>query len=84
MTSRDQIADEVRELLAQATGVSSGTITEDFDQSSSPAWSSLAHLMLISQLESRFNVIFSNQEIADLTSFAKLVNALQSRVARGP
>jgi acyl carrier protein len=83
MTSRDQIAGEVRELLAQTMGVGSSQITNGFDQASCPAWSSLTHLMLVSELEARYNVVFSNQEIADLTSYEKLVDALHSRGVSG-
>jgi acyl carrier protein len=35
--------------------------------------------MLISQLESEFGVVFSNQEVRELTSFTAIVAALERR-----
>jgi acyl carrier protein len=70
----------VRELLAQVLDVPAASIGPEFSASSSSAWTSLNHLMLISQLESEFGVVFSNQEIKGLTSFSAIVEALGRRL----
>ncbi len=70
----------VRELLAEVLDVPAPSVGPDFSASSSGAWTSLNHLMLISQLESEFGVVFSNQEIKGLTSFAAIVEALDRRL----
>jgi acyl carrier protein len=70
----------VRELLAQVLDVPAASVGPEFSASSSKAWTSLNHLMLISQLESEFGVVFSNQEIRQLTSFTAIVEALGRRL----
>jgi acyl carrier protein len=70
----------VRELLAQVLGVPAAGIGPEFSTSSSSAWTSLNHLMLVSQIESEFGVVFSNQEIRELTSFTAIVETLGRRL----
>ena len=70
----------VRELLAQVLDVPAASVGPEFSTSSSGAWTSLNHLMLISQIESEFGVVFSNQEIRELTSFTAIVKALDRRL----
>jgi acyl carrier protein len=67
-------------LLAQVLDVPAASVGPDFSASSSGAWTSLNHLMLISQLENEFGVVFSNQEIKGLTSFVAIVEALDRRL----
>jgi acyl carrier protein len=66
----------VRELLAQVLDVPAASVGPEFSASSSSAWTSLNHLMLMSQLENEFGVVFSNQEIRKLTSFTAIVESL--------
>jgi acyl carrier protein len=70
----------VRELLAQVLDVPAASVGPEFSTSSSSAWNSLNHLMLISQIESEFGVVFSNQEIRELTSFTAIVETLGRRL----
>jgi acyl carrier protein len=70
----------VRELLAQVLDVPAASVGPEFSTSSSGAWTSLNHLMLISQIESEFGVVFSNQEIKELTSFTAIVDTLGRRL----
>lgn len=70
----------VRELVAQVFDVPAASVGPEFTASSSSGWTSLNHLMLISQLESEFGVVFSNQEIKGLTSFTAIVETLGRRL----
>jgi acyl carrier protein len=70
----------VRELLAEVLDVPAASVGPEFSTSSSGAWTSLNHLMLISQIESEFGVVFSNQEIKELTSFTAIVDTLGRRL----
>jgi acyl carrier protein len=75
----DGIASRVRSILADVLGVSANSIGPGFSASSQPEWTSLNHLMLISQIEGEFGVFFSNQEVLQLTSFDQIVTALSGR-----
>jgi acyl carrier protein len=75
----DGIASRVRSILADVLGVTADSIDPGFSASSQPEWTSLNHLMLISQIEGEFGVFFSNQEVLQLTSFDQIVTALSAR-----
>ena len=77
MHDRDAIAARVRELLAH---VPESTVGPEFSAASAGSWTSLNHLMLISQLESEFGVVFSNQEMRELTSYGAIVTTLERRL----
>ena len=82
MTDQDQARTaKVRDLLAQVLDVPAASVGPDFSASSSSAWTSLNHLMLISQIENEFGVVFSNQEIRELTSFTAILDTLGRRLA---
>lgn len=75
-----EIAPRVRELLAQILDVPAARVGPGFSSESTAGWTSLNHLMLISQLEDEFEVVFSNQEIRDLISFDRIVEAVGRRL----
>lgn len=79
---RAQIESRVRELLVQVLGVSSTSIGPEFSATTTPQWTSLNHLMLISQVEGEFGVFFSNQQIRDATSFKSLVEVVANHLGR--
>jgi acyl carrier protein len=81
VTGRPEISARVRDLLAQVLGVPDGEVGPGFTADAVPSWSSLNHLMLISQLEQEFGVVFTNQEIRQLTSYQAIVDLLDQRVA---
>jgi acyl carrier protein len=83
MTEPEAIGNRVREVLAQVLDVPAASVGPEFSSESSGAWTSLNHLMLISQLESEFGVVFTNQEIKELTSYGAIVGTLGRRLGRG-
>jgi acyl carrier protein len=82
MSDGDRITGRVRDLLAQILDVPPASVGPGFSAASAAAWSSLNHLMLVSQLESEFQVVFSNAEIRELTSFDRIVTAVTEHLGR--
>jgi acyl carrier protein len=80
MTDRAQVTERVREVVAQVLDLRPADVVPELSVSTSSAWTSLNHLMLISQLESEFGVVFSNQEIKELTSFRAILETLGRRL----
>ncbi len=80
MADQAAIESRVREVLGQVLDVPTASVGPGLTAESSGAWTSLNHLMLISQLESEFGVVFSNQEIKDLTSYTAIVGLLGRRL----
>jgi acyl carrier protein len=77
--NREEIETSVRDVLAQVMDVDPKDIGPEFGQASCDNWGSLTHLMLITELESRFSVAFSSQEVPQLSSYSRIVEALASR-----
>lgn len=79
MNDQSQTAVRLREVMAQVLDLPPGDIGPRISTETASAWSSLTHLMLISQLESEFGVVFSSQEVGGLTSFNAILDALERR-----
>ena len=80
MTDRGKVSGRVREIMAQVLDLSPEAIDRNVSTTTSSAWTSLNHLMLVSQLESEFGVVFSNPEIKELSSFPAIVEILGRRL----
>ena len=80
MSDRAEVAAKVRDVMAQVLDLRPAEIGPELSADSSSAWTSLNHLMLISQLENEFGVVFSNQEIKELTSFPAILEILIRRL----
>ena len=74
--TREEIETAVRDVLAEVMDVDRRNIGPEFGQKSCDNWGSLTHLMLITELESRFGVTFSSQEVPRLSSYSRIVEAL--------
>ncbi|HEX2220167.1 MAG TPA: hypothetical protein VHG35_15295 [Gemmatimonadales bacterium] len=80
MSDQTGIAARVREVVAQVMDLPAEDVGPGLSASTSTAWTSLNHLMLISQLETEFGVVFSNQEIKELTSYSAILETLGRRL----
>ncbi len=80
MTDRSQMPARVREVVAEVLDLPPDQVGPELSAGTSSAWTSLNHLMLISQLENEFGVVFSNQEIKELTSFRAILEILGRRL----
>ena len=66
MSSNAQLIDA----FAQALGVPVQSVADELAYRSIPQWDSVAHMALIAELESRFNVMLDTDEILDLSTVA--------------
>lgn len=80
MSDQTGIAARVREVVAQVMDLPAEDVGPGLSASTSTAWTSLNHLMLISQLENEFGVVFSNQEIKELTSYSAILETVGRRL----
>jgi acyl carrier protein len=77
------IAARVRELLAQVLEVQPSSIGPESSPATIASWTSLNHLMLVSQIENEFGVVFSNEQIRDLVSFDQIVRTVAGQMGPG-
>ena len=75
------IPSSLREILADVLELSPEEITPELDSSSVETWDSFRHLQLMLAIEGEYGVQFDPQQIPDLTSVAKIQEALSARGA---
>ncbi len=68
---------ELREILTNVLEVKS--ISEQDSAETVATWDSVRHLTLMTAIEERFNIIFSADQMMDLTSVSAIVDALGQR-----
>ncbi|HEX2638906.1 MAG TPA: acyl carrier protein [Gemmatimonadales bacterium] len=76
MSGTADVEARVRALLAQVLDVPASDVGPGFSEASTATWTSLNHLMLVSQLESEFGLFLSNEQIRQLTSFDRIVETV--------
>jgi acyl carrier protein len=68
---------ELRQILTNVLQVKS--ISEQDSAETVASWDSVRHLTLMTAIEERFNIIFSADQMMDLTSVSAIVDALAQR-----
>jgi len=58
-------------VFTQALGVSSEIIIDNLQYNSIPEWDSVAHMLLITELEDSFDIMLDTDDIIDMSSPAK-------------
>ena len=61
----------LQEAFVQALGIAADADFESIAYGSTRGWDSTAHMTLIAEIESAFDIMLSSEEVIDLSSFAK-------------
>lgn len=65
--------ERLRAIFRQALQLPPGTDVDTVAYRQTPQWDSVAHMQLVSQLESAFGVMLETSEILELSNFEKAV-----------
>ena len=74
-----QLAERVREIVATTFGLDPYEVGDDASAQNLAAWSSLAHLRLMANLEQAFGVRFTLDEMTAINSVQAIERALSAR-----
>lgn len=74
------IADRVCATFMEELGLDKNDVMPQLTYNSIPEWDSVAHIHVIMSLEEAFELTFGDTEIADLTSVAKIIGAIERRI----
>ena len=77
--SSETVPSSLRNLLADTFGVAPEEVTPEMSSTSTEGWDSFAHLQAILAIESEYGVQFDPQRIPELTSVAKMQQALEQK-----
>ena len=74
------ISDRVCAIFMEELGLDKTDIIPQLTYNSIPEWDSVAHMHVIMSLEEAFELTFGDTEIAELTSVAKIIGAIERRI----
>ncbi|MEA2670486.1 MAG: hypothetical protein QOG45_706 [Chloroflexota bacterium] len=79
MRSDAALVAQVRTVIAESLDLDEDQLPDEPSQDTVAGWSSLAHLVLVLNLEERFGVSFSMDEMVALTSARRILEVLSRR-----
>jgi acyl carrier protein len=63
--------DKLRDCFARALGIAPERVTDDLAYNSIKEWDSVAHMALVVELETEFDVMFDTDDILGMSTVAK-------------
>ncbi len=80
--SSQQIPSSLRDIFADTLEISHEEVTPELSTESAETWDSFRHLQLILSIEDEYGVQFDPQKIPELTTVAKVQEALEQKGAK--
>jgi acyl carrier protein len=68
---------KLKEILAKVLLIDESKISDDMSRKTVKEWDSMAHLMLISEIESAFEVTIDDDDIMEIQTVADIKKTLQ-------
>jgi acyl carrier protein len=79
--SSDRTLDRIREIISDVTRFPLGQIHADSTHETVEGWDSLAQINIIVAVEAEFGAFFTPDEVYELNTVQKILNALQDRAS---
>jgi len=73
--------DKLIDILARVFRIEQDEVTDDLKRKDFEPWDSMAHLMLVSEIESEFEIFFEDEEVVDIWTVADLKKILKQKIA---
>lgn len=73
MTSKEKLVNA----FVVALEISESLVNETLEYNENPNWDSTAHMILVAQLESDFDIMLDIDDIIDMSSFTKALELLE-------
>ncbi len=71
--------DKLLDILSKVLLVDKEDITDDIRRKDHEAWDSMAHLIIISEIENAFGVFFEDEEVVDVWTVGDLKRVLAEK-----
>ncbi len=65
------IQEKLKNAFVRALGIDVNLVTDSLAYQSIPQWDSITHMILISEIETEFEISIKTDDVIDLSSFAK-------------
>lgn len=74
------ILEKVIEIVATVCEVDKAEVTPDSTVGDFPAWDSMGHLSILSQVEENFGISFEPEEMMELEDVSDIVKAIEGKL----
>lgn len=75
----NEMDDILLEILSKVLLVDKENITDDIRRKDHEAWDSMAHLVIISEVENAFDIFFEDEEVVDIWTVGDLRRVLSQK-----
>lgn len=75
-----EVLEKVIEIVASTCEVNISSVTENSTIGDFPAWDSMGHLSILSNVEEAFNISFEPEEMMDLEDIKDIVEAVKGKL----
>jgi acyl carrier protein len=72
-----QFQQNLQEVISNAFGIPANDITDELEYQSIPEWDSVAHLVLVTELETAYGITIELEEVLTMGSVAKIKELLK-------
>ncbi|MHA2352895.1 MAG: acyl carrier protein [Candidatus Thorarchaeota archaeon] len=73
--------DKLLEILSKVLLLDKDKITDDLRRKDFEAWDSMAHLVIVSEIENEFEMFFEDEEVVDLWTVGDIKKVLSSKLS---
>jgi acyl carrier protein len=75
------INDTVLDILSKVLMVEPDEITDDLRRKDFEPWDSMAHLMIVSEIENQLEIFFEDEEVVDIWTVGDIKKILKQKIA---
>ncbi len=69
------------EIISKVLLLNKNELTDDLKRSDYEPWDSMAHLILISEIENEFGIFFEDDEVVDIWTVADIRSLLSKKIS---
>lgn len=73
--------DKLLDILSRVLQLEREEINDDIKRKDFEPWDSMAHLMLVSEIENEFEIFFEDEEVVDIWTVGDIKNLLKQKLA---
>ncbi|MGY5860772.1 MAG: acyl carrier protein [Candidatus Thorarchaeota archaeon] len=73
--------DTLTEIISKVLLLDKNELTDDLKRGDYELWDSMAHLVLISEIENEFSIFFEDDEVVDIWTIADIRSLLSKKIS---
>ena len=73
--------DTLAEIISKVLLLDTNELTDDLKRGDYEPWDSMAHLVLVSEIENKFDIVFEDDEVVDIWTVADIRSLLSKKIS---